>query len=146
MVADAGVSAGVVIAGVAILMTGRFWIDPAVSLVITIVILFGTWGLFQDAFNMAMDAVPRNIDPEAVKAYLSSLPGITGVHDMHIWAMSTTETALTVHLVKPDPEDDDVLIEMASKELHDQFGIDHITLQWERIPSTNQCGDSCEIK
>jgi cobalt-zinc-cadmium efflux system protein len=146
MVADAGVSAGVVIAGVAILMTGRLWIDPAVSLVITVVILFGTWGLFHDAFNMAMDAVPRNIDPEAVKAYLSGLPGITGVHDMHIWAMSTTETALTVHLVKPDPEDDDVLIEKASKELHDQFGIDHITLQWERIPSTNQCGDSCEIK
>jgi len=146
MVADAGVSAGVVIAGVAILMTGRLWIDPAISLVITVVILFGTWGLFHDAFNMAMDAVPRNIDPEAVKAYLSSLPGITGVHDMHIWAMSTTETALTVHLVKPDPEDDDVLIEKASKELHDQFGIDHITLQWERIPSTNQCGDSCEIK
>ena len=146
MVADAGVSAGVVLAGVAILLTGRLWIDPAISLVITIIILFGTWRLFQDAFNMAMDAVPGNIDPEAVKAYLSSLPGITGVHDMHIWAMSTTETALTVHLVKPDPEDDDLLIEKASKGLHDQFGIDHITLQWERIPSTNQCGDSCEIK
>jgi len=146
MAADAGVSAGVVIAGVAIHFTGRLWIDPAISLVITIIILFGTWRLFQDAFNMAMDAVPGNIDPEAVRAYLLSLPGITGVHDMHIWAMSTTETALTVHLVKPDPEDDDVLIEKARKELHDQFGIDHITLQWERIPSTNQCGDSCEIK
>jgi cobalt-zinc-cadmium efflux system protein len=146
MVADAGVSAGVVIAGVAILFTGRLWIDPAISLVITIIILFGTWRLFRDALNMAMDAVPRNIDPEAVRAYLSSLPGITGVHDMHIWAMSTTEIALTAHLVKPDPEDDDVLIEKASKALHDQFGIDHITLQWERIPSTNQCGDSCEIK
>jgi cobalt-zinc-cadmium efflux system protein len=146
MVADAGVSAGVVLAGVAILLTGRLWIDPAISLVITTIILFGTWRLFRDAFNMAMDAVPGNIDPEAVKAYLSSLPGITGVHDMHIWAMSTTETALTVHLVKPDPEDDDLLIEKASKGLHDQFGIDHITLQWERIPSTNQCGDSCEIK
>ncbi len=146
MVADAGVSAGVVIAGVAILFTGRLWIDPAISLVITIIILFGTWRLLRDAFDMAMDAVPRDIDPEAVKVYLSSLPGVNSVHDMHIWAMSTTETALTAHLVKPDPEDDDVLIEKASKGLYDQFGIDHITLQWERRPSTNQCGDSCEIK
>jgi len=146
MVADAGVSAGVVIAGVAILFTGILWIDPAISLVISVIILFGTWRLLSDAFNMAMDAVPRDMDPEAVKAYLSSLPGITGVHDMHIWAMSTTETALTVHLIKPDPKDDDVLIEKASKELHDQFGIDHITLQWERQPYKNQCGDACEIK
>jgi len=146
MVADAGVSAGVVIAGVAILFTGRLWIDPAISLVITVIILFGTWGLFRDAFNMAMDAVPRGIDPEAVRVYLSRLPGITGVHDMHIWAMSTTETALTAHLVKPDSKDDDALIEKASNELHDQFGIDHITIQWERRPSLNQCGDSCEIE
>ena len=146
MAADAGVSAGVVIAGVAILFTGRLWIDPAISLFITVIILFGTWGLLRDAFDMAMDAVPRGIDPEAVRAYLSSLPGVNGVHDMHIWAMSTTETALTAHLVKPDTKDDDALIEKASKGLHDQFGIEHITLQWERLPSTNQCGDSCEIK
>lgn len=145
MAADAGVSAGVVIAGVAILFTGRLWIDPVVSLVITVIILFGTWGLLRDAFDMAMDAVPRNIDPEAVRAYLSKLPGVIGVHDMHIWAMSTKETALTVHLIKPDPKDDDVLIEKAGNELHDQFGIDHITLQWERRLSANQCGDSCEI-
>jgi len=146
MAADAGVSAGVVIAGVAILFTGMPWIDPAISLVITVIILFGTWRLFQDAFDMAMDAVPRGIDPEAVKAYLSNLPGVIGVHDLHVWAMSTTETALTAHLIKPDPKDDDALIEKASKELHDHFGIDHITLQWERTPSINQCGDSCEIK
>lgn len=146
MAADAGVSAGVVIAGIAILFTGRLWIDPAISLVITGIILFSTWGLFRDAFDMALDAVPKDVDPEAVRTYLLDLPGVTGVHDMHIWAMSTTETALTVHLVKPDPKDDDALIEKASKELHDQFGIDHITLQWERQPSTNQCGDSCDIK
>jgi len=146
MIADAGVSAGVVIAGVAILFTGILWIDPTISLVISVIILFGTWRLFRDAFNMAMDAVPRDIDAEVVKAYLSSLPGITGVHDMHIWAMSTTEIALTAHLIKPDPKDDDALVEKASKELHDQFGIDHITLQWERRPSLDQCGDSCEIK
>ena len=146
MAADAGVSAGVVIAGAAILFTGTLWIDPAISLFITGIILLGTWRLLRDAFNLAMDAVPRGIDPEAVRAYLSSLSGVNGVHDMHIWAMSTRETALTAHLIKPDPKDDDALIEKASKELHDQFGIDHITLQWERIPSTNQCGDSCEIK
>ena len=146
MAADAGVSAGVVIAGAAILFTGTLWIDPAISLFITGIILLGTWRLLRDAFDMAMDAVPRGIDPEAVRAYLSSLSGVNGVHDMHIWAMSTRETALTAHLIKPDPKDDDALIEKASKELHDQFGIDHITLQWERIPSTNQCGDSCEIK
>ena len=146
MAADAGVSAGVVIAGIAILFTGRLWIDPAISLVITGIILFSTWGLLRDAFDMALDAVPKDVDPEAVRTYLLDLPGVTGVHDMHIWAMSTTEAALTVHLIKPDPKDDDVLIEKASKELHDQFGIDHITLQWERIPSTNQCGDSCDIK
>jgi cobalt-zinc-cadmium efflux system protein len=146
MAADAGVSAGVVIAGIAILLTGKLWIDPAVSLVITVIILFGTWGLLRDAFNMAMDAVPKNIDPDAVKAYLSSLPGVFGVHDMHIWAMSTRETALTAHLVKPDPEDDDALIGIASRALHDRFGIDHTTLQWERRPWLTQCGDSCEIE
>jgi cobalt-zinc-cadmium efflux system protein len=146
MVADAGVSAGVVSAGIAILFTGRLWIDPAISLVITGIILFSTWGLFREAFDMALDAVPRGIDPEAVRTYLLGLPGVIAVHDMHIWAMSTRETALTVHLVKPDPKDDDALIDKASKELHDQFGIDHITLQWERQPSTNQCGDSCDIK
>jgi cobalt-zinc-cadmium efflux system protein len=146
MAADAGVSAGVVIAGIAILLTGKLWIDPVVSLVITVIILFGTWGLLRDAFNLAMDAVPKNIDPEAVRAYLSSLPGVFGVHDMHIWAMSTRETALTAHLVKPDPADDDALIAIASKALHDRFGIDHTTLQWERRPWLTQCGDSCEIE
>jgi cobalt-zinc-cadmium efflux system protein len=144
MVADAGVSGGVAVAGVAILATGILWIDPVISLVISVIILFGTWRLFRDAFNMAMDAVPKNIDPEAVRSYLSDLPGVIGVHDMHIWAMSTTEIALTVHLIKPDPKDDDTLIEKASKELHDQFGIDHVTLQWERRLSENQCGDACE--
>ncbi len=145
MAADAGVSAGVVLAGVAILTTGWPWIDPVVSLTITAIILAGTWGLLRDSFNLALDAVPAGIDPEAVKTYLSDLPGVTGVHDLHIWAMSTSETALTVHLLKPDARDDDTLIEQASRELHDRFGIEHITIQWERRPELDHCGSSCQI-
>ena len=146
MAADAGVSAGVVAAGIAILVTGRPWIDPSVSLIITVIIFIGTWGLLRDSFNLAMDAVPADIDPDAVKAYLSDLPGVTGVHDLHIWAMSTTETALTAHLVKPDSKNDDVLIEQASSDLHDRFGIEHTTLQWERCHDLNHFGSSCEIE
>jgi cobalt-zinc-cadmium efflux system protein len=145
MAADAGVSAGVVLAGVVILATGWPWIDPVVSLTITAIILVGTWGLLRDSFNLALDAVPAGIDPEAVKTYLSDLPGVTGVHDLHIWAMSTSETALTVHLLKPDARDDDTLIEQASRELHDRFGIEHITIQWERRPELDHCGSSCQI-
>jgi cobalt-zinc-cadmium efflux system protein len=145
MAADAGVSAGVVVAGLVILASGWMWIDPLVSLVIAVIILIGTWGLMRDAFNLALDAVPKGIDPQAVGEYLAELPGIESVHDLHIWAMSTTETALTAHLVKPDPKDDDALIEKASRELHERFGIDHITLQWERWQELNHCGGSCEV-
>lgn len=132
MVADAAVSVGVAVAGVVMLFTGRPWIDPAVSLVITVVILGGTWRLLKASLNLAMDAVPEGIDPRAVKSYLKELPGVQAVHDLHIWGMSTTETALTAHLVKPQAQDDDEIIERASKELHERFGIDHTTLQWER--------------
>jgi cobalt-zinc-cadmium efflux system protein len=145
MAADAGVSAGVVLAGLVILARGWMWIDPLVSLVIAVIILFGTWGLMRDAFNLALDAVPKGIDPQAVSKYLAELPGIESVHDIHIWAMSTTETALTAHLVKPDTKDDDVLIEKTSRELQEQFGIDHVTLQWERWQELNHCGASCEV-
>jgi cobalt-zinc-cadmium efflux system protein len=145
MAADAGISAGVVAAGAVIVATGWFWIDPAVSLLITVIIVIGTWGLLRDSFNLVLDAVPEGIDPEAVKAYLDGLPGVMGVHDLHIWAMSTTETALTAHLVKPNPADDDVLLEKAGSELHERFGIEHTTLQWERCNDANQCGTACEI-
>lgn len=145
MVADAGVSGGVVVAGLAILVTGRLWIDPVVSLVIAGVILITTWGLLRDSVNLALDAVPFGIDPEAVKAYLSSLPGVTAVHDLHIWPMSTTEAALTAHLVKPDSQGDDALIIQASKELHDRFGIEHTTLQWEREDISKPCAPSCDV-
>ena len=145
MAADAGVSAGVVAAGLVILASGWMWVDPLVSLVIAAIILIGTWGLMRDALNLALDAVPKGIDPDSVSGYLAGLPCVEGVHDLHIWAMSTTETALTAHLVKPDSKDDDALIEKASKELHDRFGIEHITLQWERWQELNHCGGSCEI-
>lgn len=134
MAADAAVSAGVVVAGVAILTTGWVWIDPVVTLLIAAVILGSSWGLLRESVNLALHAVPEGIDPEAVEAYLMGLPGVTAVHDVHIWAMSTTETALTAHLVKQDAQDDDALIAGATRVLHDRFGIEHTTLQWERGP------------
>jgi cobalt-zinc-cadmium efflux system protein len=132
MAADAAVSLGVVASGAAILATGWNWLDPATSLVIAVVILTGTWGLLREAVDLSLDAVPPGIDPEAVRAHLAALPGVVAVHDLHIWALSTTETALTAHLVKPDPRDDDPLVARATTDLRERFGIGHATLQWER--------------
>ncbi|NEV80529.1 cation transporter, partial [Rhodopseudomonas sp. BR0C11] len=101
MAADAAVSAAVLVAGVIILFTGWYWIDPAVSLLVAVVIVWGTWGLLRDSTALSLAAVPRGIDPAAVRAFLSKLPGVTQVHDLHIWGMSTTEVALTCHLVMP---------------------------------------------
>jgi cobalt-zinc-cadmium efflux system protein len=140
MAADAAVSLGVVVAGVVISFTHWLWLDPAVSLLIVVVITIGTWGLLRKSLNLAMDAVPERINPTAVKAYLCGLPGVTAVHDLHIWGMSTTEAALTVHLVKPEIADDDGLLFRAAKELHDQFGIEHPTIQIERG------GDRCKLE
>jgi cobalt-zinc-cadmium efflux system protein len=135
MVADAAVSAGVVASGFAILWTGFVWIDPVVSLAIAAVITWGTWGLLRESLDLSLDAVPKGIDVNAVEEYLRGLPGITRVHDLHIWAMSTTETALTAHLVKPDGTLDDPLLMRMQDELHDRFGIEHMTVQFE-------CGDA----
>ena len=138
MAADAAVSAAVVIAGLIILLTGLLWIDPAISLVVVAMIAISTWGLLRDSLNLSLDAVPRGIDTGAVEEYLGGLPGISRVHDLHIWAMSTTENALTAHLVKPDGKLDDPLLLRIQKELHDQFRIEHMTIQME-------CGDeACE--
>ena len=144
MAADAGVSLGVVGAGFLILFTGWQWVDPTVSLLIVAVILVGTWGLLRDSSNLAMDAVPPEIDPAAVESYLSGLPGITAVHDLHIWPMSTTETALTAHLVKPDPAGDDALLARIGRDLHDAHGIEHATLQWERGDAAHPCAVACD--
>jgi len=131
MVGDAAVSLGVVAAALLIGWTGRLWLDPAVSLAVAAVILATTWGLTRDALNLAVDAVPAGIDRDAVKTYLASLPGVTEVHDLHIWAMSTTETALTVHLVRPNAGLDDRLLNDTCHTLEHRFGIHHATIQIE---------------
>jgi cobalt-zinc-cadmium efflux system protein len=139
MAADAVVSLGVVIAGVLVWWTQAAWIDPAIGLVIAGVITWGTWGLFLQSMNLSLDAVPENIEPAAVRTYLAALPGVTQVHDLHIWAMSTTETALTVHLVRPDAQiDDDWLAEIAHQ-LHDRFSIEHATIQLENGLGSAEC-------
>ena len=131
MVGDATVSAGVVLAGVAIAFTGWWWLDPAVSLVIVAIIFLGTWGLLRSAIDLSMDAVPEGIDSAKVRACLHQLPGVRDVHDLHIWPMSTTETALTAHLVVPNYSGDEALIRGAIHAL-EAFGIEHVTLQVER--------------
>jgi cobalt-zinc-cadmium efflux system protein len=132
MIGDAGVSLGVVLSGLAIRATGWHWLDPAVSLAICAVIVVGTWGLLEESVSLALDAVPSSIDPGAVRNYLGSLPGVAGVHDLHIWAMSTTEVALTVHLVMPElPQTDRFLGDLCHALQHDH-GIGHVTVQIER--------------
>jgi cobalt-zinc-cadmium efflux system protein len=148
MAADAAVSAGVVVAGLVILVSGWWWLDPVVSLLINAVIVWGTWGLLRDSLSMTMDAVPAGVDVPNVQNYFRSLPGITDFHHLHIWPLSTTETALTVHLVKPKTEGDDNLLGMVSRELSTRFGIDHATIQFERTHSfpastVDGGGESC---
>jgi cobalt-zinc-cadmium efflux system protein len=135
MAADAAVSAGVVVAGLVILLSGWWWLDPVVSLLINAVIVWGTWGLLRDSLDLTMDAVPAGVDLLSVQSYFRSLPSITHFHHLHIWALSTTETALTVHLVKPQTEGDDDLLGTVSRELSTRFGIGHATIQFERTPS-----------
>jgi cobalt-zinc-cadmium efflux system protein len=131
MVGDAAVSFGVVVAALLIGWTGRLWLDPAVSLAVAAVILATTWGLTRDALKLAVDAVPAGIDRHAVETFLAGLPGVTEVHDLHIWAMSTTETALTVHLVRPNAGLDDQLLTETCHTLEHRFGIHHATIQVE---------------
>ena len=131
MAADALVSAGVVVAGLVILATGYAWVDPLVSLVIVAVILGGTWGLFRESLGMALNAVPKAIDPTRVSEMLNGLPGVARVHDLHIWAMSTTETALTAHLVMPGGHPGDAFLNELQHSLDHDFGIAHATVQIE---------------
>ena len=131
MAADAAVSLGVVVSGLAILLSGWVWLDPVVSLLIALVITIGTWGLLRESLDLAMDAVPEGIDPAAVEDYLRSLPDVTAVHDLHIWGMSTTHSALTAHLGRPGSRIDDGFVSRACRELHARFGIEHSTIQIE---------------
>ena len=131
MIADAGVSLGVVVVGGTIALTGWLWLDPLMSLVISAVIVWGTWGLLRDAVKLSLAGVPEGIDPLRVRTYLESLPGVKAAHDLHIWAMSTTETALTCHLVMPGGHPGDAFLAEISHELHHRFTICHPTLQIE---------------
>ena len=131
MAADAAVSLAVVVGGLAIALTGLLWIDPALSLGIAAVIVLGTWGLLRESADMALDAAPRGIDVEVVRVWLAGLPGVEEVHDLHIWAMSTTETALTAHLLRPANKDADAFLHQACDGLARRFRIEHATLQVE---------------
>jgi len=131
MASDALVAAGVVAAGGVILLTGWTWLDPAVSLVIGAIVVLGTWSLLRESLDLALQAVPTGVDRAAVLAYLGALPGVSEVHDLHIWGMSTTETALTAHLVRPSGEVDDALLHTVCGELRSRFSVHHATLQIE---------------
>lgn len=144
MAADAGVSLGVVAAGFAISRTGLYWIDPVTSLVIVAIIAVGTWGLLRDSARLALQAVPPGIDAIKVKEYLAALPEVVSVHDLHIWPMSTTETALTAHLEMPNGNGGDKFLHELCKHLHDQFKIEHCTIQIEQ--NANACSLAPEEK
>ena len=131
LASDAVIALGVVLTGVAMLYTGWVWLDPVVSLVIVVLITYGTWGLLRDSVNLAMDAVPEGIDMNGIKEYLSNLPTCNDVHDLDVWGMSTTETALTAHVVMNKEMCNDALLSKISHELHHKFGIEHSTLQVE---------------
>lgn len=134
MAADAGVSAAVVVAGLAMLLTGAAWIDPAVSLGVVAVVLWGTWGLLKDSVAMSLAAVPPGINAAEIEAALAALPGVAAVHDLHVWPMGTTETALTAHLVVPAGHPGDGFLAQTAGLLEQRFGIAHATLQVEADP------------
>jgi cobalt-zinc-cadmium efflux system protein len=143
LVGDAAVSAGVVIAGLAVVFTGIALIDPMTSLIITGVIGWSSWGLLRDALRMGLLAAPESIDVAAVRSFLSSQAGVAAIHDLHVWPMSTTETALTAHLVMPGGLPGDRFLHDLARELHERFGIDHPTIQIE-VASGADCTLVCE--
>jgi len=142
MAADALVSLGVVISGFVIWKFGLDWFDPLSSLIIAAVILWSTWGLLRDSLNLAIDGVPRGVDPDEVRRWLQSQPGVEGMHDLHIWPMSTTETALTVHLLMPLPPADDGFLHDLAMQLQERFKISHATFQVERGDDDVTCFQS----
>jgi cobalt-zinc-cadmium efflux system protein len=139
MAADAAVSLGVVVAGVAMMFTGWYWLDPVISLCIVAVIVIGTWGLLRESLQLALSAVPAHIDIFAVESYLRQIPGVTDTHDLHIWGMSTTESALTVHLVMPGGYPGDACLDDIARMLKERFSVQHSTLQVELGTTEHAC-------
>lgn len=139
MAADAAVSAGVVVAGLAIMATGLAWIDPVVSMLIAAVVVVGTWGLLRESVDLALDAVPRGVDPEALRAALRELPGVLDTHDLRVWGASTSETSLTVHLVAVADADRDALLAAATALLHERFHVTHAAVQIEGAEYGGRC-------
>ncbi len=139
MAADTLVTAGVVAAGVVIWLTSWHWLDPAASLIVSAVIVLGTWGLMKSAIGLALDAVPEGVDFAAVREHLLAMPGVTALHDLHIWGMSTTETALTCHLVLPGGHPGDAVLNGVAQQLHHLFGIQHTTIQIELADTEEAC-------
>ncbi|MGR8935484.1 MAG: cation diffusion facilitator family transporter [Gammaproteobacteria bacterium] len=143
MTADAAISAGVVVGGVVILYTGWLWVDSALSLLLVTIIVYGAWGLLRDALNLALDAVPKGIDVKAVRAYLVGLPAVIDAHHLHIWGLSTTEAALTVHLVLADSRWSSELLHDINHELRDRFHIGHATIQFETVGAHECIAKNC---
>jgi cobalt-zinc-cadmium efflux system protein len=139
MLGDAGVSAAVAISGLLILWTGWYWIDPVMSLIVVMVVLFGTWGLLRDSVKLALGAVPQQIDTTAITRYLAALPGVAEIHDLHIWGLSTTESSLTVHLTMPAGHPGDAFLDQISETLAAEYGVQHATIQIDLGESDHQC-------
>jgi cobalt-zinc-cadmium efflux system protein len=139
MAADAATSLGVVVSGIVIMYTGWTWLDPAVSLIIVVMIVIGTWSLLRESVQLVLAGVPSNIDSTAVQAFLAGQAGVAEVHDLHIWAMSTTETALTAHLVMPAGYPGDASIDALAARLREDFSIHHCTLQVEEGTTDHNC-------
>lgn len=139
MAADAAVSIGVVVGGIIILATGWLWVDPALSLAIAAVVILGTWSLFRESLALTLDAVPTNIDLDEVRQFLLSLEGVTDLHDLHVWGISSRDAALTVHLVMPDSSPDDTFLRTTASQLRQKFSINHPTIQFEQGSKEGQC-------
>lgn len=139
MAGDALVSLGVAVSGAIVLATGWLWLDPAVSIAVALAIVVGTWQLLRRSLDMALHAVPADIDPQAVRDHLRQLAGVAGVHDLHIWPMSTTETALTCHLVMPAGHPGDDVLARLAHDLDADFAIQHVTIQVERGDPDHPC-------
>jgi cobalt-zinc-cadmium efflux system protein len=139
MAADAGVSLGVVIGGVAIMFTNWLWLDPLISLFIVLVVLLGTWNLLKDSFNLSIDAVPKGIDMSEIRAYLGGLENVSEIHDLHVWALSTRQNALSVHIIRRDKTLDNDFLHAIQEHLHHHFNISHVTVQVESEEGKNGC-------